>query len=140
VRNRNLRVVAEGRDEQNIQQMEVLVEEIEAVQRALDARPTLQQVIDAAPARRAFRDEQEQDGAQGRCAFTHEAAGEALREARRQGGLTGSGFVRERESLRTLVRNKWLDAEDSGGLLKIKLGERAKKVRVGKEAVEKATA
>jgi hypothetical protein len=49
---------------------------------------------------------------------------------------SGSGLIREREALRTLVRNGWFEASDSGALLKIKLGERAKKVREGKEAVE----
>ena len=45
---------------------------------------------------------------------------------------TSSGFVRERAALGTLVRNKWFSADQSGGQLRIKLGERARKVREGK--------
>jgi hypothetical protein len=49
-----------------------------------------------------------------------------------------SGFVRERVALRTLVRNKWFTAEQTGGQLRIKLGERARKVREGKEGAKAA--
>jgi hypothetical protein len=42
-----------------------------------------------------------------------------------------SGFVRETMALRTLVRNKWFEIERSAGDLRIRLGERAKKVRQG---------
>ena len=47
---------------------------------------------------------------------------------------TSSGYVCERVALRKLVHNSWFEV--SGGLgagLRIKLGERAKKVREGKE-------
>jgi hypothetical protein len=46
---------------------------------------------------------------------------------------TGSGIVREREALRTLAANGWIDATVEGTTLKIRLGEHAKKVREGKE-------
>ena len=49
-----------------------------------------------------------------------------------------SGFVRERVALRTLVRNKWFTAEQTGGQLRIKLGEHALKVRAGKEGAKAA--
>jgi hypothetical protein len=42
-----------------------------------------------------------------------------------------SGFVREKIALRTLVRNKWFEVERFAGELRIRLGERAKKVRQG---------
>jgi hypothetical protein len=42
-----------------------------------------------------------------------------------------SGFIRETAALRTLVRNKWFEVERSAGELRIRLGERAKKVRQG---------
>ena len=44
-----------------------------------------------------------------------------------------SGHVRVRVVLSTCVRNEWFTAEQAGGQLRIKLGERAKKVREGKE-------
>ena len=46
---------------------------------------------------------------------------------------TGSGVVREREALRTLAHNGWIDATVEGTTLKIRLGEHAKKVRAGME-------
>jgi hypothetical protein len=46
--------------------------------------------------------------------------------------------VRVREALSACVRNKWLTAEQAGGQLRIKLGERAKKVREGKEDTKAA--
>ena len=45
-----------------------------------------------------------------------------------------SGYVREREALRTLVRNKWFTATQEDGKLKIRLGERANEIRKGKES------
>jgi hypothetical protein len=48
---------------------------------------------------------------------------------------TGSGVVREREALRMLAANGWLDARVEGTTLKIRLGEHAKAVRAGKEEV-----
>ena len=42
-----------------------------------------------------------------------------------------SGYVRERVALGTLVRNKWFEVDGSVGELRIRLGERAKKVREG---------
>lgn len=44
--------------------------------------------------------------------------------------MTGeaSGFVRERHGLKTLTRNKWFEIERSEGNLRIRLGERAKKL------------
>jgi hypothetical protein len=44
---------------------------------------------------------------------------------------TGSGVVREREALRTLAHNGWIDARVDGTTLKIRLGLHAKKVREG---------
>jgi hypothetical protein len=49
---------------------------------------------------------------------------------------TDSGHVRVRVALSACVRNKWLTAEQAGGQLRIKLGERAKKVREGKEEAQ----
>jgi hypothetical protein len=49
---------------------------------------------------------------------------------------TGSGVVREREALRVLAANGWIDAQVKGTTLEIRLGEHAKKVRAGKEEVE----
>jgi len=46
-----------------------------------------------------------------------------------------SGHVRVRVALSACVRNKWLTAEQAGGQLRIKLGERARTVREGKEEV-----
>jgi hypothetical protein len=46
---------------------------------------------------------------------------------------TDSGHVRVKVALSACVRNKWLTAEQAGGQLRIKLGERARKVREGKE-------
>jgi hypothetical protein len=46
---------------------------------------------------------------------------------------TGSGVVREREALRTLAHNGWIDATVEGTTLKIRLGKHAKKVRAGME-------
>jgi hypothetical protein len=40
-----------------------------------------------------------------------------------------SGFVREKVALRTLVRNKWFEVDRLAGEMRIRLGERAKKVR-----------
>jgi hypothetical protein len=51
---------------------------------------------------------------------------------------TDSGHVGVREALSACVRNKWLTAEQAGGQLRIKLGERAKKVREGKEDTKAA--
>jgi hypothetical protein len=51
---------------------------------------------------------------------------------------TGSGVVREREALRTLAHNGWIDATVEGTTLKIRLGEHAKKVREGKEDAKAA--
>ena len=42
---------------------------------------------------------------------------------------TGSGVVREREALRTLDRNGWIDATVEATTLKIRLGAHAKKIR-----------
>jgi len=42
-----------------------------------------------------------------------------------------SGFVRERIALGTLLRNKWFEVDGSVGELRIRLGERATKVRQG---------
>lgn len=47
---------------------------------------------------------------------------------------TDSGHVRVRVAMSACVRNKWLTAEQAGGELRIRLGERAQKVREGKEA------
>jgi hypothetical protein len=44
---------------------------------------------------------------------------------------TGSGVVREREAIRTLARNDWIDSTAEGTTLKIRLGKHAKKVREG---------
>jgi hypothetical protein len=44
---------------------------------------------------------------------------------------TGSGVIREREALRTLAANGWIDARVEGTTLKIRLGEHAKKIRKG---------
>jgi hypothetical protein len=52
---------------------------------------------------------------------------------------TGSGVVREREALRALAHNGWIDATVEGTTLKIRLGEHAQKVRGGKHD-EKAVA
>ena len=41
----------------------------------------------------------------------------------------GSGFVRGREALAVLVRNKWFEVEQTAGELRIRLGERALKLR-----------
>jgi hypothetical protein len=49
---------------------------------------------------------------------------------------TGSGVVREREALRTLSHNGWIDATVEGTTLKIRLGAHAKKIRAGKEEVQ----
>ena len=43
-----------------------------------------------------------------------------------------SGFVRERAAIRMLVRNEWFEAEQAGGQLRTKRGERAPRVREGK--------
>jgi hypothetical protein len=40
-----------------------------------------------------------------------------------------SGFIREKMALRTLVRNKWFEVEWPSGEMRLRLGERAKKVR-----------
>jgi hypothetical protein len=48
---------------------------------------------------------------------------------------TDSGHVRVRVALSACVENEWLTAEQAGGQLRIKLGERARKVREGNEAV-----
>jgi len=42
-----------------------------------------------------------------------------------------SGYVRERVSLRTLRRTGWFEVEREAGELRIRLGERAKKLREG---------
>ena len=39
-----------------------------------------------------------------------------------------SGHVRVREALRVLQRNKWVEVEQTVGELRIRLGERAKKL------------
>ena len=52
---------------------------------------------------------------------------------------TDSGHVRVRAALTACVRNEWFTAEQAGGQLRIKLGERAKKVRDAKEAVKETT-
>ena len=49
-----------------------------------------------------------------------------------------SGHVRVRVALSACVRNKWFTAEQAGGQLRIKLGERALKVREGKEGAKAA--
>jgi len=49
-----------------------------------------------------------------------------------------SGHVRVRVALSACVRNKWFTAEQAGGQLRIKLGERARKVREGKEGAKAA--
>jgi hypothetical protein len=46
---------------------------------------------------------------------------------------TDSSRVRVREALSACVRNKWRTAEQARGQLRIKLGERPRKVREGKE-------
>ena len=51
---------------------------------------------------------------------------------------SGSGFVREREALRTIVRNEWFMAQDSGSQLRIKLGPHAKELRNGSSEQEPA--
>ena len=43
-----------------------------------------------------------------------------------------SGFVREKMALRTLVRNNWFEVERPAGELRIRLGERAKKIGHGR--------
>ncbi len=48
--------------------------------------------------------------------------------------FTSSGYVRERVALQKLVQNGWFEVSKAGTGLRIKLGERAKKVREGKEA------
>ena len=40
----------------------------------------------------------------------------------------GSGHVRVREALRTLALNKWVNVEETVGELRIRLGERARKL------------
>ena len=50
----------------------------------------------------------------------------------------GSGHVRERVALRALVRNEWFEALNTGTHLRIKLGERARKLREGKEDTKTA--
>ena len=44
-----------------------------------------------------------------------------------------SGYVRERLALQKLVRNGWFEVSKAGTGLRIKLGERAKRLREGKE-------
>jgi hypothetical protein len=44
---------------------------------------------------------------------------------------TGSGVVREREALRTLAANGWIEATVEGTTVKIRLGEHGKTVREG---------
>jgi hypothetical protein len=46
--------------------------------------------------------------------------------------------VRERVALRKLVRNNWFTAEQTGGQIRLKLGERARKLREGKEGAKAA--
>jgi hypothetical protein len=41
--------------------------------------------------------------------------------------------VKAQPALRYLIRNTWLAAEQEGGKFTIRVGERAKKVREGKE-------
>jgi hypothetical protein len=43
-----------------------------------------------------------------------------------------SGYVRERMALQTLTRNGWFTLDRSGGELRVRLGERGKKLREGK--------
>jgi hypothetical protein len=50
----------------------------------------------------------------------------------------GSGHVRERVALTALIRNKWFTPTHEGGHMKIRLGERARKVREGKEDAKAA--
>jgi hypothetical protein len=67
---------------------------------------------------------------------------DGFRFARGRNGDTrtlDSGSVRERPALATLAKNKWFEGTAAGMELRIKLGERAQKVREGKGAV-KATA
>jgi hypothetical protein len=40
----------------------------------------------------------------------------------------GSGHVRVREALRTLALNKWVDVEQTVGELRIRLGERGRRL------------
>lgn len=40
----------------------------------------------------------------------------------------GSGHVRVREALRTLALNKWVEVEETVAELRIRLGERARKL------------
>jgi hypothetical protein len=55
-----------------------------------------------------------------------------------RGGQHGQRVVREREALRTLARNGWIDATVEGTTLN-RLGEQAKKMREGRQD-EKAVA
>jgi hypothetical protein len=49
-----------------------------------------------------------------------------------------SGRVKAQPALRYLIQNNWLDATQDGGKFTIKLGERAKRVREGKEDAKNA--
>ena len=49
-----------------------------------------------------------------------------------------SGRVKAQATLRYLIRNKWLAAEVDGGKVAIRLGERARKLREGKEVAKTA--
>ena len=49
-----------------------------------------------------------------------------------------SGRVKAQVTLRYLIRNNWFTATQDGGKFTIRLGERAKKVREGKEAKPQA--
>jgi hypothetical protein len=40
----------------------------------------------------------------------------------------GSGFIRVRQALAVLARNKWFEVEQTVGELRVRLGERAKKL------------
>ena len=44
-----------------------------------------------------------------------------------------SGRVKAQTTLRYLIQNKWLTADQDGGKFTIRLGERARKLREGKE-------
>ena len=52
--------------------------------------------------------------------------------------FTSSGYVRERVAIQKLVRNGWFEVAKAGTGLRIKLGERAKKLREGKEEKPRA--
>ena len=47
--------------------------------------------------------------------------------------------MKAQATLRYLIQNKWLEAEQDRGKLTIRLGERAKKLREGKEPKPRPT-